>query len=94
MIIGKGLIVSARTYSEFLNKTFNTNYKRWCKSTFDLTKWHLKNKEDVTLKRLSKIFPGYEKYRNWKLINHLKDIVDGDLIIEKRKYILKDWQYE
>ena len=54
----------------------------------------LKNKEKVTLRTLSKIFPGYEKYRNLKLMNHLKDIVDGDLIIKKRKYILEDWDYE
>ncbi len=37
MIIEKGLIVNTRTYSKFLNKTFNINYKRWCKSTFVLS---------------------------------------------------------
>lgn len=31
----KGLVVTARTYAEFLNKTFNTNYKGWYKSTFN-----------------------------------------------------------
>lgn len=35
MDIKKGLIVTARTYAEFLNKTFNTNYKGWYKSTFN-----------------------------------------------------------
>ncbi len=35
MNLKKGLIVTARTYAEFLNKTFNTNYKGWYKSTFN-----------------------------------------------------------
>ena len=32
----KGLIITARTYADFLNKTFDTNYKGWFKSTYEL----------------------------------------------------------
>lgn len=31
----KGLTITARTYAEFLNETFGTNYKGWYKSTFE-----------------------------------------------------------
>lgn len=62
--------------------------------SFTIVYLMLKNKEDVNLRVLSKIFPNYTKHKNYTLMHYLRDIVDGDLYIEKWYYKLKDWDYE
>ncbi len=65
----KGLIITARTYAEFLNKTFNTNYKGWYKSTFNYS-----NDTVVWIIRIdSKDRSGFKNY------------IDGNAIVEESK---------
>lgn len=63
----KGTIITASTYAEFLNKTFNTNYKGWYKSTY--------NYSDDTIVWIIRI--------DSKDRNGFKNYMDGNNIIEE-----------
>lgn len=69
MELKKNSIVTARTYAEFLNKIFSTNYKAWYKSTY--------NYSDDTVVWIIRI--------DSKDRNGFKNYIEGNNIIEESK---------
>lgn len=61
-----GTVIEARTYAEFLNKTFGCNYKGWMKGTFEID-----HKTTVWMIHIDSIERG--GYHNY---------MDGDCIVE------------
>ena len=63
----KEYVICARTYAEFLNKAFNTNYKGWYKSTYNYS-------DDVVVWIIRIDSKEREGFKNY---------IDGDNIIEE-----------